>query len=170
MRNALCSVAHEDRAVLMGDVRKLPDIITYSQDIGDLRHCDDLCPRAHGASEALLRDAPIHIALDKAKDRTLSLRSLLPGQKIAVVLHDRDQDLISLLQKDFRSTVSDEIQALTRIPCENDLLCALRPDKTAGRFSRILIGIRSGNAQCVETAERIRIFLLIESLLPEKDC
>jgi AraC-like DNA-binding protein len=95
----------------MGDVRKLPDIITNSQDIGDLRHCDDLCPRAHGASEVLLRDDPVLITFHKAQDRTLSLRSLLPGQKISALKTNREavQSEFDNLLKNLENTSSDTI-------------------------------------------------------------
>ena len=75
------------------------------------------------------------------------------------MLHDCDQNLIALAEKDLCRSVGEQVQTLGRIPRENDFLNASRSDKRTHRLPRVFIGLGRPDRELVEAAQRIRVFL-----------
>ena len=103
----------------------------------------------------------VGVALDKLEDSTASGRQLLPGDEIAVMLHDADQDLIAFL-KESAVAVRDQIQALRGVSRKDDLLRTGRADEFSHSLPRILINRRRSLGEVIEPAQRIGIVALIK--------
>ena len=95
MRRALCGICHHYGAVLMSDADDFLYRVLSSEHIGNL--CDSRQPGAgcKGFSDLLLRQLPVLPALQEFQLRSRPARHHLPGQEIAVMLHDAHQDFIS---------------------------------------------------------------------------
>ena len=57
------------------------------------------------------------------------------------MLHDCNQNLIALAEKGLRRSVGEQVQALGRIPREDNLLMARRMNKFTDRLPRVFIGL-----------------------------
>ena len=161
MGHALRAVADEDGPGLMRDPREGPDVVLPPEHVGDLRHRHQARPLRQRAAESLFRDDPRRVAFDPPEHGAGPPRQLLPWQEVAVVLRHGDGDLVARLQA--RSVaVRDEVQALRRVPRENDLLSAPGAYEVADRLPRFLVGIRRPLRQRIQPPQRIGIARLVE--------
>ena len=86
----------------------------------------------------------------------------LPGQKVTVVLHDRDDDFVAGLERAQAVAVGDEIQALGRVAGKDDLARRLRADEAAHRLARLLIDIGRLDTQRIQAAQRVCVVAAVE--------
>ena len=121
MGNALGSVRYKISTGLMGDLCKMFDVIFAAQYIGYLGHGHNLRPITQSRAECFFGIFSILGTLQILYHSSCSSSCLLPGQEIAVVLHDAHQDFIPRLQHQGTQTVGHQIQAFRGMADENDL-------------------------------------------------
>ena len=93
----------------------------------------------------------------------------LPGQKVTVVLHDRDDDFVAGLERAQAVAVGDEIQALGGVAGEYDFVAAAGMDEGAYGLAGFVAHARGGNAERIQAAQRIGVILAVECVLGLND-
>ena len=141
----------------MRNFRKGLHVIAAAQYVGDVGHGHQLHIGVHVGTEPLLCDGAVLLRQDVGELGTDCLCDLLPGEHVAVMLHDGDENLIPLLQKMPSVAVGHQVQALRGVSCEDDLLCGSRVQKAPHLLPGILIGICGRHGQLIQSPERIGI-------------
>lgn len=93
----------------------------------------------------------------------------LPGQKVTVVLHDRDDDFVAGLERAQAVAVGDEIQALGGVAGEYDFVAAAGMDEGAYGLAGFVAHARGGNAERIQTAQWIGVILAVKCVLGLND-
>ena len=109
MGHALGSVCHEISACFMCQLCKTLDIVFAAQHIGYLGHGNDLRSVAQCLLKSFLGIFSVFGALQILHHRSGPGCRLLPGQEIAVMLHNAHQDLISRFQYQGSETVRHQV-------------------------------------------------------------
>ena len=146
MRAALSSVKNNDRTGVSGGGYDLIDRRLMSQDIGNMSDRDQSRLVRKSGVDPLLRKASVRLTFEEAEFCAGLSRDHLPGKEVGVVLHDRNNDLVSRLDMRKAVAVRDQIQALGRIPGKDDLFRMSGVDKFLRCDPRTLIVLSCRNA------------------------
>src|ERR1019366_4968202 len=84
----------------------------------------------------------------------------MPWNDIGVVLHDREDDLVALLDEGLAEGGSDQIDRFGRRFREDDLVYRAGVEEGAHAFPRRLIGFRRGIGEMMQTAMNIGVFVI----------
>src|SRR5437667_10819893 len=107
-------------------------------------------------------ESPIITNWDKAEPRAGSLGQQLPGHKIAVMLHDGQENQVAFANKPSAPRLGNAINALSSPPCENDFVWTRRADVFWLPLPRIFVSFRRARAQCMQTSMHICVFVLVK--------
>ena len=160
--HALGAVTDDVRSVVMAQFRERFDVVLPAHDVRDLGDGEDLGFRSQCLLHHLDRDftGPVHF---EVFHRGAGLfRGHPPGQHVAVMLQDGNQDLIALFQHHRCEAVGDEVQALGSVAGKDDLLRALRVDEVLHGLAAVFIGTRRALGQLIDAPERVRVGVHIE--------
>ena len=162
VRCALRAVHDHDRALFVRHGSDFLHGVLPAEDVRHLRHGDDL--RVLGDERFDLPEihAAVGRALDELQLRTGLTADHLPRQQIAVVLHDGHKHLVTRLDVRQAVAVGDEVQALGRVACKDDLARRLCADEAAHRLARLLIDIGRLHAQRIQPAQGVRVVAAVE--------
>ena len=157
-------VCHALRAVDDGDsadavrlLDNLLDVVLEAQDVRDLRHSDNLRLLRDLRLDVFIREIAVFLQIDVLERRTRRLGNELPRHEVAVMLRDRDDNLIAGFDIVQAVAVGDEVQRLRRILGEDNLLGAGRIDELRRARTRILIDLRCLDRERVGATVRISV-------------
>ena len=161
VRYALRAVDQDERAGRVRGVGHPADGIDRAEDVGHLRHADDLGPVEHPRhrleiEEAVVGDGPRHDL------RTGRLRHQLPRDQVGVVLHLGDDDLVARLQVRAPPRVRDQVERLRRRAREHDLALPGRTDERGDLRARAFVQLSRLFGQRVHAAVHVRVVMLVE--------
>ena len=157
VRHALRAVHDDDRPDRMGAVGNRTYIVDETEHIRYMCHGDNLRLFRDLLRDIRRREVPVLRKVDVLQHRTARLCNELPRHDVAVMLRDRDDDLIALADIRTPIAVRDEVQCLRRILREDDLLGTRRADELLRPYTRRLIDIRRLYRKLVCTPMRIRV-------------
>ena len=164
VRGALSSVHHHNGTYPMGKVCNLTDGIDPTQYIGYMGHGNDLRPGRDQLFHLVQVNAAVHFAFNEAEHGAGLAAYHLPGQQIAVVLHDGDQHLIPCLHMAQAVAVGHQIDAFRGVPGEDDFFLPLGVQEAADSLPSLLISFRSGNAQGIQSPKRVGVCFFVKIL------
>ena len=157
VRHALRAVDNDNRTDRMRTVGNDAHIVDETEYVGYLRHCDNLRPLCNLLRNIRLGEIAVLAQIDILQHSTARLCHELPRYDIAVMLRDRNDDLIPLT--DVRKTIAVryEVQCLRRILCEYDLLRTRRTDELLRTHACPFIDICRLDRELIRAAVRVRV-------------
>ena len=123
-------------------------------------------PSAASESSATEVELSLLVERDHREARARALGDVLPRHEVRVVLELGDDDEVSRAEVHEPPGVGDEVQALGRIPREDDLLRRRRVDEAGHGLARALVGGGCPLGELVDTAVHVRVGRLVE--LPQR--
>ena len=106
--------------------------VTTTQGVADVHKADQSCAIAEFGTEIVKIQFTCFGDPDMAQNTARSLSQELPGHQVAVVLHQREQDLIPFTQIGVTPAAGYEVDGLCGIAGEHNLLRTSRSDKGGG--------------------------------------
>ena len=91
--------------------------------------------------------------------RALAFPQEVPRDDVGVVLHDRQDDLVALLQPLAAEGVGDQVDRLGGIAGEDDLFGAAGIEEAAHLFARALVGLGRRIGEIVQAAVHVGVFV-----------
>ena len=121
VRYGLRTVNHQVRPVLVRELRHTGDGIGDAQDIGDVGGGNDLGLGTDLCLHLLVGDEAALVAVHVDELCANLLADLLPGDEVAVMLHDGDADLVAFLEHAWREGLRDDVEGLGGVAIEDDV-------------------------------------------------
>src|SRR5437764_1200902 len=120
-------------------LRDLLDRVDRPEDVGTQGHGHDLRPLCEELVVLLHLERPIVAHVDVLQDGPFVVLDEMPGNMVRVVLHDRAEDFVSLLELPLQSvSVRDQVEGFRGGFREHDLVGGLRPDERGDLLPRPL--------------------------------
>jgi len=162
MRDALCTVYHNNCTYGMGLVRNFPHRINRAEHIGNVRYGNKLCFLCDFRVDFLFRKMSLCIRIKIYKLCAFRLRDHLPWDKVAVMFAHGQGNLVVFLQKSQAIAVSDKVKGLACISRENDFAVFFRTNKLCNRAACPLIALSSLHAKLIKAAVWIRVLRTVK--------
>mmetsp|Transcript_2406 Transcript_2406/g.6645 ORF Transcript_2406/g.6645 Transcript_2406/m.6645 type:complete len:495 (+) Transcript_2406:517-2001(+) len=138
------------------------DRVDAPQDVAHVPHGDELGSRPDGLPQALqVQGLRRLVEADVLESELLPPAQDLPGNDVAVVLRDRQHDLVSLPQVLLPPSVSHEVDGLARVPGEHDLPRRLGADEPGHLVPGLFIPLRRLGAQRVDAPVNVRVVVRV---------
>ena len=171
VRHGLRAVDHHVGAHLVRALGDHGNIVLNAQDVGDLRHRDDLGAQANLCGNLLGRDAVVlvHAQVDQVGAGLAA--DLLPRDEVRVVLHDGDDHVVTGAEHGASQRASHEVQGLAGVPREDHLVAAGLAGLVHGAKERgdLVARLRDGlgclDREAIEAAQRVGVHGLVEAAL-----
>ena len=157
VRHALRAVHHAYRTDAVRFLSNGLHIIFQPEHVGNLRHGNDLRAFRDLRRDILLREIAVLREINVLERSAPALGHELPRNQIAVMLGNRDDDLIAGSDMMQPVAVSDEIQRLRRVFRKDDFLRPRHPDKLCRAGARRFINVRRLDRQGIRAAVRIGV-------------
>ena len=149
-------------------------VVLDAEDVGDLRHRDDLGAGADLCGDLLGRDAivVVHAQVDEVGAHLAT--ELLPRDDVRVVLHDGDDHVVAGADHGPPERLRHEVERLARVAREDDLVALRLARVVHGADERgdvrpgIVDGGRRLDGEAIEAAQRVRVHGLVEASLGVK--
>ena len=138
--HALGAVQQHQRAALVGEVGDLPHRVDRAQHVRHVRDDDELRPPADQTIDIALNELPLLVDIDIPQLGAGVLRDELPRDDVAVVLHHRKHDLIAGLEELAPPTMRHEVDRLSGIAREDDVLRSRRADEAGHLLAHAFVG------------------------------
>ena len=159
VRRTLCSVNRDGNAVSMGYSDDFLNRIHCAQHIADMGHTDDLGLISDKRFELIHTEDTI-VGNGKMLYDNASFHGLqLPRDDVRVMLHFRDDHLVTSLHLRFAERRGYEINRLCGPARKDDLLCLAGIDKLAHLFACRLMQVGGLLAQVVDATMHIGIHI-----------
>ena len=155
----------EDRGVPA--VRQLDDSadgVDRAEGVGEVRHGDEPGPRPEELLVLLQQQLAPVVDGDDAKDGSLLLAQELPRDDVRVVLHRREDDLVSGLEGGPPVALRHEVDRLRRASDEKDFPVLPRVDEAPHLGTGLLVGGGGALAQGVDAAVDVGIVMGVVAL------
>ena len=171
VRHGLRAVDHHVGAHLVRPPGNHGDVVLHAQDVGDLRHRDDLGARSHLRSDLLGRDAVVLVHAQVDQVGTGLAADLLPRDEVRVVLHDGDDHVVAGLEHRAAQRASHKVEGLAGVSRKDNLAAAglarLVHGAQEGRnfVARLRDGLGRLDGETVEAAKRVGVHGLVEVAL-----
>ena len=157
VRNGLGTVYKYGNALPVGIAYHFPDRIHRTQHIGDMGHADNLCTFGKQLLVFILQKLPLVIHRNDLNGDAFFSSQQLPGNDIAVMLHDGKNHLIPLLHKFIAETGYKQVDTFRRTAGKDYFIRAAGIDKLPHRLTRCLVQLRSLLRKKMHTAMHIGI-------------
>ena len=143
MRNGLGTVYKHRNALFVGIAYHLPDRVHRTQHIGYMRHADNLCTLGKQLFVLIQQKLASVIHRNDFNGNPPLGSQQLPGNDIAVMLHNGENHLIPLLHKLFTEAGHKQIDTFRRTAGKDDFIRTAGIDKLPHRLTRRLVQLRS---------------------------
>ena len=163
MHDRLRPINHELCTVFMCELSDFLYWHDCAHDIRDMREGNQFSFGRDQFREILDPELAVIRAGDIFENEPALIPHQLPGHDIGVMLHISDDNFVTRLQDAPRITVSDQIDHLGHIFCENDLLSAFGIKETLHDIARALIALSRPFTELIGTAMDVRVFRLIDA-------
>ena len=161
MRHALSAIDEHQRAMAVRPLRHILDGVD-AEHVGSVGQRHKLGLGADEVIEVVEADTALIVDVGEAQDGARVPGQELPGDHVAVVLRDAQNDLVAGLHELAAPGVRDEVDRLGRVAHEDDgLVTVLRVDKARDLGSHGLVQGRRLFRQRVNTAVDVGVVVLV---------
>ena len=160
MKEPLRTIGNDVRANGMRLVCDKLDGEARSQHIRDVCDCDNLRAGSNLLFYFGCGYPPVLVQEEENKIASLLTRELLPWEQVAVMLRNRQNDFVALLEDVARKGPSDQIDGLCGIPAEHDLVVS-STDMVRDDSARLLVCVSRNGCQLLRTAMRVGVVIHI---------
>mmetsp|Transcript_74937 Transcript_74937/g.193395 ORF Transcript_74937/g.193395 Transcript_74937/m.193395 type:complete len:283 (-) Transcript_74937:553-1401(-) len=142
VRHALAGIDEDLRSYGVAPLCDPLDRVHAAQHVRDVGHGHQASALAEQALEVVAIEHAVWRQPRKEHLGALLLGDHLPRHEVGVVLHDRDDDLITLTDVGATPGVGHHVDRLRSVPCEDDLVDVVRSDEARYLLARGLEGLR----------------------------
>ena len=150
MRQRLRAVDDQIAAVLVHELAEVLDRVLDAQHVGDLTHGQNLGLGTHLGQNLLGGELAGLGGVEVDELGTGLAADLLPRNQVGVVLHDGDDDLVAGLQHRGRKALGDQVERLTRVAGEDDLVGLGGADEVGDLMTHLRDGLGGLDGQRVQ--------------------
>ena len=161
MGNGLCPVDEHRNAAGMRDLDDSTDRVHRAERVRHVRDRDDAGTIAEQRLVAV--DAQLTLVRHRHNPQPGSalVAQHLPRHDVRVVLHHRDDDLVSRTNANASVGLRHQVDGLGCAPHKDDFLGLGRVQEAGGRFPRFLVGVGGPLAQQVHTPMHVRVLVRV---------
>ena len=165
VRQRLCAVDDQVATVLVHELAEVLDRVLDAQHVGDLAHGQNLGLGAHLGKNFLGGELTGLGGVEVDELGTGLAADLLPRNQVGVMLHDGDDDLVAGLQHRGRKALGDQVERLTGVAGEDDLVGLGGADEVGDLLADLGDGVGGLDGQRVQAAQRVGVHALVEVAL-----
>ena len=129
------------------------------EDVGALRHRDQLGPLGHGREHLIRRDRPVRVGIDPNEPDPLPFAQEMPRDDVGVMLGHGQDDLVALDHARRGPAIGDHVDALGRAGVEHDLILGRRVQKAGDDAAHRFVFLGGEVRKIVQTAMDVGVFL-----------
>ena len=165
MGDRLRAIDDHVRSSLMRRLGDPLDGVEHAEHVRDVHDGDDLGLRPDLRGDLFIRDDALVVRAQVDERGACGTAGLLPGDEVAVVLHDGDADLVARFEHGGCERLGRHIEGFRRVAAEDDLVRFMRADEFRGLLAGIADGHRRFERQLVQPAQGVRVHGLVERTL-----
>ena len=161
MHRALRPVDQHGNAALVGEPDDLLDRNEGAERVRHLGDRDELRAVRQQLLELIDQEIAVIVHGRPFDRRAMAFPEEMPGHDVGMVLHDREDDLVALLDVGLAPGRGNEVDRLGDVAGEDDLFVAPRIDELRHLGAGALIGFGGGIGEVMQAAMHVGVFAVV---------